>query len=157
FRVDQLSGDFADQASRERWLAVSKRIKAGEMPPKAKPRPPEKESRALAGWISARTEAAESARRAVQGRAVLRRLNRVEYTNTVCDLLGIEVDLRRMLVPDGSMDGFDNVGAALHLSSFALERYLEAADAALNLAIANKPAPAKMRQRYSLKDEGIVK
>jgi mono/diheme cytochrome c family protein len=157
FRVDQLSADFADQAGRERWLAVLKRIKAGEMPPKGKPRPAEEESAALAGWISARAEAVESVRRAAQGRVVLRRLNRVEYTNTVCDLLGIEVDLRRMLVLDGSMDGFDNVGAALHLSSFALERYLEAADAALNLAIANKPAPAKMKQRYSLKDEGIVK
>ena len=55
------------------------------------------------------------------------------------------------------MDGFDNVGAALRLSSFALERYVEAADAALDIAIATKPAPAKMKQRYSLKDQHAVK
>ena len=73
------------------------------------------------------------------------------------DLLGIDVDLREMLALDGSMDGFDNVGAALRLSSFALERYVEAADVALDIAISNKPAPTKMKQRYSLKDQHIVK
>src|SRR4051812_17876980 len=33
-RLDTLSPDFNDPASRERWLAVLKRVKAGEMPPK---------------------------------------------------------------------------------------------------------------------------
>src|SRR5262245_27505804 len=50
FRVDQLSPDFADAAVRERWLAVQKRVRAGEMPPKAKPRPPEKDVAALSDW-----------------------------------------------------------------------------------------------------------
>jgi mono/diheme cytochrome c family protein len=157
FRVDQLSADFTDQAGRERWLAVLKRIQAAEMPPKGKPRPAEEESAALTGWIGARAEAVEASRRATQGRVVLRRLNRVEYTNTVRDLLGIEVDLREMLALDGSMDGFDNVGAALHLSSFALERYLEAADSAVNAAIVNRPRPATTKKRYSLKDQHAVK
>lgn len=157
FRVDQLSTDFADQAGRERWLTVLKRVQGGEMPPKGRPRPAANEIAALAGWIGARAEAEDAARRATQGRAVLRRLNRVEYTKSVCDLLGIDVDLREMLALDGSMDGFDNVGAALHLSSFALERYLEAADAALDIATSNKPAPPKMKQRYSLKDQHAVK
>jgi hypothetical protein len=156
FRVDQLSADFADQAGRERWLAVLKRVQAGEMPPKGKPRPAEEESAALTGWIGTRAEAAEAARRAAQGRVVLRRLNRVEYTNTVRDLLGIDVDLRDMLARDPT-DGFDNVGAALHLSWFAMERYLEAADTALNVAIVNTPAPATTKNRYSLKDQHAVK
>lgn len=157
FRVDKLSADFDDQPEGEKWQAVLKRVRASEMPPKEKPRPPEKDIAALAAWISARLEAVGPDPRATQGRAVLRRLNRVEYTKTVCDLLGIDVDLRPMLALDGSMDGFDNVGAALHLSSFALERYLEAADAALDIAISNKPAPPQMKQRYSLKDQHAVK
>ena len=157
FRADQLSADFADQAARERWLTVLKRVQGGEMPPKGRLRPAADEIDALAAWIGGRVEAAEAARRAEQGRAVLRRLNRVEYTKTVCVLLGIDVDLREKLALDGSMEGFDNVGAALHLSSFALERYLDAADTALDLAISNKPAPPKMKRRYSLKDQHIVK
>jgi hypothetical protein len=78
FRVDHLSGDFTDQAGRERWSAVLQRIKAGEMPPKGKPRPPETDTTPLTQWIAARAEAAEVARRAREGRVVLRRLNRVE-------------------------------------------------------------------------------
>jgi mono/diheme cytochrome c family protein len=156
FRVDQLSADFAEQAGQERWLAVLKRVQAGEMPPKGKPRPAEKEIVALTDWISAGAEAAHAARRAAEGRVVLRRLNRTEYSNTVRDLLGIDTDLREMLARDPT-EGFDNVGAALHLSWFAMERYLEAADTALNLGIANRPAPPKLKKRYSLKDQHVVR
>src|SRR5438128_135842 len=39
-RLDRLAPDFADAASRERWLAVLEKLKAGAMPPKPKPRPP---------------------------------------------------------------------------------------------------------------------
>src|SRR5438552_18979802 len=42
FRLDQLSLDFANGEHREAWLEVMKRVKAGEMPPKGKARPPEK-------------------------------------------------------------------------------------------------------------------
>ena len=90
-------------------------------------------------------------------RTVLRRLNRVEYERTVCDLLGIQVDLRETLPLDTSSNGFDNVGEALHISSFLMDRYLEAADHALRLAIANGPQPPLLKKRYSLKDTHAVK
>ena len=80
-----------------------------------------------------------------QGRVVLRRLNRVEYENTVRDLLGIDIELKELLPADGSADGFDNVGEALHTSSFLMEKYLEAADTALNVAIANRPSRRRSR------------
>jgi mono/diheme cytochrome c family protein len=149
-RLDRLSADFGNEVNRERWLAVLKRLKAGEMPPKSKPRLPEKDVRLVSEWISARAEAAQTARRA-RGRVVLRRLNRVEYENTVRDLLGVDADLKELLALDSSRDGFDNVGAALHISSFAMERYLEAADTALNLAITNRPKPPPLvKERYRL-------
>ena len=92
-----------------------------------------------------------------EGRVVLRRLNRTEYQNTVRDLLGIDVDLKELLPLDSSAGGFDNVGEALHISSFQMERYLEAADKALNVAIANLPQPPLVQKRYSLKDDRLVK
>src|SRR4051794_14283810 len=58
FRVDRLAPSFADPASREQWQAVLKRIAAGEMPPKSKPRPPEKDVRALSDWIGGKVQAA---------------------------------------------------------------------------------------------------
>ena len=153
FDVSKLGADFADPANRERWLAALARVQAGEMPPKAKPRPAEKDVQALATWINAKAEAA----RLAHGRTVLRRLNRVEYQNTVRDLLGIDVDLQDMLPADSSANGFDNSGEALHVSSFLLEKYLEAADTALGLAIANNPQPPVAKKRYSLKDQHNVK
>ncbi len=155
-RLDRLAADFADPANRERWQTVLKRVKAGEMPPIGKPRPSEAEIRGLADWISGRVQAAEAARRA-QGRVVLRRLNRVEYENTVRDLLGVNLDLQDLLPQDSSAAGFDNVGEALHVSSFLLEKYLEAADKALSVAIANGPQPPIINKRYSLKDQHQVK
>jgi mono/diheme cytochrome c family protein len=156
FRLDRLTPDFDGQATRERWMTVLKRVQAGEMPPKGKPRPAEKDLQSLRAWVGAKADAAAT-RRAAEGRTVLRRLNRVEYQNTVRDLLGVQLDLKEMLPLDTSAHGFDNIGEALHTSSFLMERYLEAADAALNVAIANGPRPPLVKKRYSLKDERIVK
>src|SRR3954469_9916123 len=54
FSLDKLAPDFDTVANRERWLAVLKRVQAGEMPPKAKPRPAAEDVQALAGWIDAK-------------------------------------------------------------------------------------------------------
>ncbi len=152
-RLDNLQPDFADASIREHWTAVVERLRAGEMPPKEKPRPPEMDVKVLINWLYPRLAAADAAARAAQGRVVLRRLNRVEYENTVCDLLGIQVKLKDQLPQDGSADGFDNAGTAHHTSSFLMEKYLEAADTALNMAIANRPQPPPaINKRYSIKD-----
>jgi mono/diheme cytochrome c family protein len=153
FGLEKLSADFDDAANRARWLAVRKRLAAGEMPPEGKPRPAEKDVRALAGWVDAKAGAA----RLANGRAVLRRLNRVEYQNTVRDLLGIDADFQELLPADAAANGFDTGGEGLHVSSFLMEKYLEAADAALGLAVANGPRPPATEKRYSLKDQHHVK
>src|SRR5262245_25764976 len=92
FRVDSLSQVFTDKENREKWLTVVKQLKTGVMPPKGKPRPAADETKALTDWIDARVAAAEAARNARQGLAVMRRLNRVEYENTVRDLLQVDVE-----------------------------------------------------------------
>jgi hypothetical protein len=84
---------------------------------------------------------------------VLRRLNRVECENTMRDMLGINISVKDQLPADGSADGFDNAGAANYTSSFLMEKYLEAADTALNAAIANRPkASPSSSKRHSIKD-----
>jgi mono/diheme cytochrome c family protein len=158
FHLDRLTPDFSDKAVRERWLAVLEQLKTGAMPPKGKPRPAEKEVATLTDWIDASVTTGVAAQRRTQGRVVCRRLNRIEYENTVRDLLAIEADLKELLALDSSMDGFDNVGTALHVSSFAMERYLAAADTALSLAISNRPKPPQRAdKRYSLKETHQIK
>jgi len=156
-RLDH-GGPGFDAVGAGHWRRLLERVELGQMPPDDKPRPTADELRRLSTWVADRTRAFELRRRAREGRVVLRRLNRNEYQNTINDLLGIQADLREQLPQDGSADGFDNAGAALHTSSFLMDKYLEAADAALNLAIANKPAaPPFAKTRYSLKDSHPVR
>lgn len=157
-RLDNITADFADPDTRARWAAVVERLKAGEMPPTGKPRPTKQETDALIGWLTPRVADADATARATEGRVILRRLNRVEYENTVRDLLAINITLKDQLPEDGSADGFDNAGAANHTSSFLMEKYLEAADKALGMAIANRPkAPPSSTKRHSLGDGYPVK
>lgn len=155
--LDKLTADFANKANRDLWHSALEQIKSGTMPPEKKPRPDAKEVTALRDWVTGRLEVAEIERREKQGRATARRLNRVEYENTVRDLLGIDVELKELLPPDATANGFDTSGDAHHVSQFLMESYLEAADKALNFAIANNPKPPVVKKRYSLKDERIVK
>ena len=157
FRLDSLSPDFTDKANRERWLAVLEQVKAGTMPPKEKPRPPAKDVAALADWISGRVDDGRGRPERRPGPRRLRRLNRAEYENTVRDLLGVDVDLKDLLPPDTPANGFDNSAEALHVSSFLMEQYLEAADRVLDAAIANGPRPPMIKKRFDIKDEKSVK
>lgn len=156
-RLDELTGDFADKAARETWLSVLQQLKAGRMPPADRPRPPPDDVAAVTAWIRDEGTAAELARRKLEGRVPLRRLNRAEYENTIRDLLGIEISLQELLPPDASRDGFDTSAEAHRTSLFLLEKYLEAADAALNVAIANRPQPPLVKKRLLCKDERHVK
>jgi hypothetical protein len=157
FRIDDLTPDFNDKANRERWLTVSEQIQSGAMPPKEKARPPAKDVRMLAEWIHSQAETAEGARNAALGRVPLRRLNRAEYENTVRDLLGVDLDLKDLLPPDASVNGFDNGAESLHVSSFLMEQYLEAADKVLDAAIVNGPRPWMIKKRFDIKNEKSVK
>ncbi|MFO0798706.1 MAG: DUF1592 domain-containing protein [Gemmataceae bacterium] len=154
FRADRLTSDYADAANRERWRDAAERVRTGEMPPDGRPRPPAAETKTFVEQV----EKADAARRAAMGRVPLRRLNRVEYERTVCDLLGVELDLREYLPPDTATNGFDTNSGGQHVSSFLMERYLDAAEAALAVAVSNNPkAPARIARRYSFKDERHVK
>jgi len=156
-RLDQIADNFDNAQNLGHWMTVLKRVKAGEMPVAERPPLSPKEMQVLTDWIAAKAKVAE-ANRAAQGRVVLRRLNRVEYENTVHDLLGIDIDLKEQLPADSSANGFDNVGDALHTSSFLMEKYLEAADSALNVAIANRPKPPVLfSKKISLKESHNVK
>ncbi|MCE9529965.1 MAG: DUF1592 domain-containing protein [Planctomycetes bacterium] len=158
FRIDRLTADFSNKPNRDQWRIVAEQLKTGVMPPEeTKNRPSEKESKTLAEWINGRVDAGDAAQRIAQGRVILRRLNRTEYENTIRDLLGVSIDVKTLLPADSSSDGFDNVGSALHLSSFLMEKYLEAADTALGQAIANRPKPVSVKKVHSLKDQHQVK
>ncbi len=157
FDITKLSADFSDASNREHWQRVLEQIQSGDMPPEDKPRPSEQDANTAMKWIRGEVDAIELARRAKEGRVVLRRLNRAEYANTMRDLLGVEVDLADLLPPDTSTNGFDNNAELLHTSSHLLRNYLDAADRVLDEAIASKPKPWILNKRFDIKDERTVK
>lgn len=148
-RLDNLAADFTAPASAELWGRVFTQLERREMPPKKKAQPSDAEREAILYWLGPQLRAAVAARQQAEGRVALRRLNRVEYQRTMHDLLGIEVNLMELLPEDGSAHGFDKVSSALTLSPVQVEKYLEAADVALDAAIGIGPKPAFVQQRFA--------
>ncbi|HEV3028284.1 MAG TPA: DUF1587 domain-containing protein, partial [Planctomycetota bacterium] len=151
-RLDRLLPDFRSRETSEQWGKVLEKLQANAMPPRKSPQPAGPEKQHLLDWVRDGLIAADLARQKEQGRVVFRRLNRIEYQNTVHDLLGIDADLMDHLPEDDSVGGFDNNARAQRLSPFHVERYLEAADAALNSAITtlSKPGTVTMKYRYNI-------
>ena len=133
------------------WVKVHDRVAAGEMPPKNKPRPPAADAAALTKWLHDELVGAER-KSADAGRTRLRRLTRGEYENTVRDLFDLPgLPLQNDLPADGQVHGFDKNADALDLSHVNLAKYLDAADRALDTAIATRPRPPMpVKQRVSL-------
>ncbi|MFT5124655.1 MAG: mono/diheme cytochrome c family protein [Verrucomicrobiales bacterium] len=138
-----------------RWVKIHDRIRSGEMPPKKKTRPPAEEQAAVTAWLKTALIKADRDRQAAGPRRTLRRMTRAEYENTVRDLLHMPgIVLQNELPADGSAHGFDKNSEALDISHVHLAKYMQAADRALDTAIATQPDPPAVKiQRVSLANE----
>ena len=139
-----------------RWVKIHDRIESGEMPPKKQPRPPTEETASVLKSLQQVLMDAEKARLGTGPRTGLRRLTRAEYENTIRDLFDMPgIALQGNLPADGSAHGFDKNSDALDISHVNMAKYVEAADHALNLAIATLPrAPTVQKRRISLANSG---
>jgi len=73
-------------------------------------------------------------------RTPLRRLTRTEYTNSVRDLLNVNVTATADLPADEVTNGFDNNAAVLTVSSLHAEKYVLVSEALAKLAVQNLSA-----------------
>ncbi len=154
-RFDTLPTDFVkERAAAETWHDALDALNLGEMPPDDEPGLSSAERKILTDWIGHKIEQAIAAQKSTGGEVILRRLNRVEYRNTMSDLLGIKANYDANLPPDTpSEEGFKNNGAALSMSPMQLEYYLEAARAGLAQAIVTGPAPPKLSASFEKSDK----
>jgi hypothetical protein len=120
------------------WLKVIKNVRAGLMPPQKKPRPTDTEQKNLEDWIKYQAFGIDP-KNLDPGRVTVRRLNRVEYRNTIRDLMGTEFDTENEFPPDDTGYGFDNIGDVLTVSPMLLEKYLEAAKTIVNKTVPQAP------------------
>jgi hypothetical protein len=109
------------------WMAVLKNVRAGLMPPEKEPRIPQDRVRVLEDWIKKGAFGLDPAN-PDPGRVTLRRLNRVEYRNTIRDLMGIDFRADAEFPADDTGYGFDNIGDVLSTSPLLLEKYMAAAE-----------------------------
>lgn len=131
----------AEPGAHTKWVRVFDKVLSGEMPPAKKPRADETTKRAFLTVLGSGLLQQDT----VMKGTVMRRLNRTEYENTLHDLLGVRTKLAELLPEDGKAHGFDNVGEALDLSPVHLQRYMDAARAALRDAVKFGPAPEKRK------------
>jgi hypothetical protein len=123
------------------WLKVLSNTRAGLMPAEDNPRLTPAEQARLERWIK-RDVFQLDPQNPDPGRVTVRRLNRVEYRNTVKDLLGIDYNTEHEFPPDDTGFGFDNIGDALTTSPMLMEKYVAAAQTIIKEAVplaASKP------------------
>ena len=128
------STDLSDVgAGAEVWEKVVRKLRAGIMPPAGLPQPENATRDGFVTWLEAGLDRAAAAA-PNPGRISIHRLNRLEYTNAIRDLLALEIDETALLPADESAHGFDNMADVLTVSPGLLERYVLVAKKVSGLA-----------------------
>jgi len=112
----------------EVWNRALQMIRFGAMPPEDAELPTDEERRALGDAIDTAVYNVTCDLRPKSGRVTARRLNRVEYNNSIRDLFGISVDLSSDFPSDEVGGGFDNNADVLAMPPMLFEKYLDAAE-----------------------------
>lgn len=141
---DQLKTS-ADILNRDLWQRAIKNVRAGIMPPAAADQPSAAERKVLEGWIKRDVFGIDSSN-PDPGRVTIRRLNRVEYRNTIRELMGIDFNTDEEFPPDDTGHGFDNIGEVLVMSPVLLEKYMSAAERIIHATVpdVSKVTPEKI-------------
>jgi len=132
---------------RDTWEKVVQKLRTGQMPPKGLPVPPPEQVEQVTQWFDAQFARLDREMKPDPGRVTARRLNRVEYNNTIRDLVGVDFKPAADFPADDSGYGFDNIGDVLSLSPVLMEKYLAAAGKIARQAIVADPPPKPMRER----------
>jgi len=149
-RFDEVDPDMVNGPDAEIWSYARDMLNSGDMPPKRSAQPSPEERKTVISWLNS---SLEEAARANEGerQAVLRRLNKAQYTNSLQDLLGLTIEFGQVLPDDGkSKMGFTNNGEVLLASPLHLEYYQEIARAGLDQAIVigEQPEPTRYKLRF---------
>ena len=144
-RLDNLAANFSDREPSGHWVEVLDRINLGEMPPEDEPRPDPADLAKVTEWISKNLLQMRRSSESTGGRVLMRRLSRVEYANTVRDLLGVEFldgeGPMEDLPPDGSIQGFDRMSKALLVDPSLMQAYIDVGSQVADRAIVFRPPP----------------
>ena len=151
--LEGLLGSGARGVQQREWEKAWKIVRHEFMPPVGADMPTEAERQSITDWIL-RDVFTVDASRPDPGRVTIRRLNRVEYENSVQDLFGADLAaeqsyssdgagavlrLRDRLPPDDTAYGFDNNGDFQTVSVGLLEKYFDLAEFITGRVIQDAP------------------
>lgn len=125
-RLDDLMTDRRDADTIKLWDRVAQQMRLELMPPVDIDPPSQEQRDQVLGWVKNSVFQIDP-QNPHPGRRVIGRLNRVQYRNTIRDLMGYEIDTRLLFPPDDTGHGFDNIGDVLTLSPLLMEKYINAA------------------------------
>jgi hypothetical protein len=110
------------------WEKVLHNIRERDMPPDGRRLPSQPEFDQVTRFLQAHLSPIDCTLPKDPGRVTIRRLNRVEYNNTIRDLLGVRFQPAKDFPADDVGYGFDNIGDVLSLPTILMEKYLAAAE-----------------------------
>lgn len=135
------------------WERIYDQLEQNSMPPTDSPQPDDEEWESVMSWLHG-----QLTKHSKPGGTILRRLNRVEYENSIRTLFRLS-DFRvpESFPADDSNQGFDNIGETLLLSPPLMAQYLELATQVANeiLPPASDPQVAISRE-YEIGATGLA-
>ncbi|MBK96765.1 MAG: hypothetical protein CMJ79_13790 [Planctomycetaceae bacterium] len=150
-RLDNLNPDLIGGPDAQRWHHALDMINQGDMPPEDAEHPDAATLDKLTDWIQVELVKSIKAHRN-SNRVIMRRMTREQYTNTLQELLGVDVNFGNALPEDAkSKSGFTNNGNVQQISPLHLDYYQKVAREALAQAIfTEKPAISRYRVKVGL-------
>lgn len=127
-------------------------LRAADMPPEDEAQPTVSERQFVVRWIESRLRERVNNHTQQPTAPAVRRLTNLEYQNTICDLLGFELDVVDDLPDDPEkFYHFNNTAELMRMGPEQLDRYLEIARRAMNSAIVDpeKPGVFKIRREWN--------
>ena len=151
--LDRTQIDWDENKAVSFWEQVHEVLKKNEMPPSKSEQPSVDDRSTVLDWLQARLS-----ENAPVGGTVLRRLNRIEYQNSIRDLFGLsEFVVPNSFPSDDSQDGFDSVGEGLILSPPLMAQYLDiATKIADEILPPASPPRVPMPKRYDIGAAGLT-
>jgi len=164
YRFDLLKNDLSDLQTLELWQGILDQLNIGEMPPKKQEQPSREETAKVINTLTPALKNAYAVRKSTGGQAVIRRLNKFEFRNTLRDLFHLNhpdfeptvvsglydfngngitaqktIEPTRSFQDDEEAEGFDNIGDTLVMSDFLLKMLISAAEESIEMATNNEP------------------
>ena len=132
------------------WLKVMNQLRERVMPPESAEQPSTEERDQVVRWVEQILDRLDQKQFTQDpGRKVIHRLNRLEYNNTIRDLLGVDTKpADKFPVDGGGGGGFDNNAETLFVPPILMEQYLAAASEIL--------AQAKPEQIFIFQAKGFT-